>query len=56
MKIEILDDLKAIDIERFLNYLSHYKVNGKNLSCNERGKARKLAAIRAMYRYFSGAI
>ena len=48
MKIEILDDLKAIDIERFLNYLSHYKVNGKNLSCNERGKARKLAAIRAM--------
>ena len=44
MKIEILDDLKAIDI----------KVNGKNLSCNERGKARKLAAIRAMYRYFFG--
>ena len=54
MKIEILDDLKAIDIERFLNYLSHYKLNGKNLSCNERGKARKLAAIRAMYRYFFG--
>lgn len=52
MKISILDELRAVDIERFLNYLSHYKLNGKDLSCNERGKARKLATIRAMYRYY----
>ncbi len=52
MDITILDELKAVDIERFLNYLSHYKINGKSVSCNERGKARKLATIRAMYRYY----
>lgn len=52
MQVTILDELRAVDIERFLNYLSHYKLNGRNLSCNERGKARKLATIRAMYRYY----
>ena len=52
MSLSLLDELKAVDIERFLNYLSNYKLNGKKLSCNERGKARKLASIRAMYRYF----
>ncbi len=52
MQITILDELAAYDLERFLNYLSHYTINGKVESCNERGKARKLSAIRAMYRYF----
>lgn len=52
MQISLLDELTSRDIERFLNYLSHYKINGKHLSCDERGKARKLSTIRAMYRYF----
>ncbi len=52
MKISILDELSAKDIERFLNYLSHYKIHGQYLSCNERAKARKLATVRALYRYF----
>ena len=52
MTIEILDELKAYDIERFLNYLSHYTFGGKEESCDETGKARKLSAVRAMYRYF----
>lgn len=54
MSVTILDEVSAYDIERFLNYLSHYKTNGKNSSCGERGKARKLSSIRAMFRYFFG--
>lgn len=52
MEISILDDLSAYDIERFLNYLSNYKMKGEKHSCTERGKARKLATVRAMYRFF----
>ncbi len=52
MQISILDEIQAIDIERFLNYLSHYKFNGKEESCDERGKARKLSSVRALYKYF----
>ncbi|MBE5742239.1 MAG: integrase [Clostridiales bacterium] len=52
MTLEVLDSLSSFDIERFLNYLSHYKINGKSHSCDERGKARKLATIRALCKYF----
>ncbi len=52
MKVSILDEITAFDIERFLNYLSSYKFNGNHHSCDERGKARKLSTIRALCRYF----
>ena len=52
MQLSILDSLTAFDVERFLNYLSNYKINGKSHSCDERGKARKLATIRALCKYF----
>ncbi len=50
-----LEDLEAIshhDIEFFLSYLSHYRFKDKSLSCDERAKARKLSAVRAMFKYF----
>lgn len=50
-----IDDLASVthtDIEFFLSYLSHYRYNGKSLSCDERAKARKLSAVRAMFKYF----
>ena len=50
-----LDDLGAVtetDIEIFLSRLSLYTFNGKDLRCNERAKARKLSAVRAMFKYF----
>ena len=50
--LSLLETLTAFDLERFLNYLSSYKFNGVNHSCNERAKARKLATIRALYKYF----
>ena len=57
--LDVLDitmqELKAVthyDIEYFLSYLSHYHFNGKYLSCDERAKARKLSAVRALFKYF----
>ncbi len=40
------------DIELFLSYLSHYRYRDKQLSCDERAKARKLSAVRALFKYF----
>ena len=52
MKISILDTVTATDIERFLSYLSSFDYKGKHHTCNEKAKARKLAAIRSMYKYY----
>ena len=49
-----LFDLENLDIsvyENFLAYLSHYVINDKEESCNERAKARKLSTVRAFYKY-----
>ncbi len=47
-----LDDLSHEEIELFLNYLTRYTFNGKTLTCDERAKARKLSAVRALFKYF----
>ena len=52
MKIDILNQVTATDIERFLSYLTSYDYKGKRHVCNEKAKARKLAAVRSMYKYY----
>lgn len=50
-----LDDMENVtsnDIEYFLGFLSHYRYDGKEHTCNERAKARKLSSVRAMFKYF----
>ena len=50
-----LDDLESVtsnDIEYFLSFLSHYSYDGKEHTCNERAKARKLSSVRAMFKFF----
>lgn len=51
-----LERVTAGDIERFLNYVSYYTTSSDNQETDrqngEKGKARKLAAIRSMYKYF----
>lgn len=50
-----LDDLENVsgnDIEYFLGFLSHYYYGSKEHTCNERAKARKLSAVRAMFKHF----
>ena len=50
--LQHLENITHNDIELFLSYLSHYRFNERHLSCDERAKARKLSAIRAMFKYF----
>lgn len=50
-----LEDLASVsdtDLEIFLSWLSHYQYHGRRLSCDERAKARKLATVRSMFKYF----
>ncbi len=39
-------------IERFLEYLSYYKYNGRYYKNGDRAKARKLSTIRTFFKYF----
>ncbi len=50
--LEDLEQVTDTDIEIFLSYLSHYSFGGKQLSCNERAKARKLSTVRSLFKYF----
>ena len=50
--LEQLEQVSDTDIEIFLSYLSHYSYGGKELSCDERAKARKLSTVRSMFKYF----
>ena len=52
LTLEQLEAVTHYDIELFLSYLSHYRFCDKHLSCDERAKARKLSAVRAMFKYF----
>lgn len=52
LTLEQLEGVTHYDIELFLSYLSHYRFRDKHLSCDERAKARKLSAVRAMFKYF----
>ena len=56
---KILDDIlkastqiKALDIEEYLEYLKLYEKDGKTFTNTERGIARKLASLKTFYNYF----
>ena len=50
--LSLLDDIKRSDIEEYLQYMSLYQKDGKDISNEERGKARKLASLRSFYNYY----
>lgn len=52
LTLQHLEGVTHNDIELFLSYLSNYRFHEKHLSCDERAKARKLSAVRAMFKYF----
>ena len=51
IELSDLDCLTASDIELYLSYLNHYKINGKFERCTESGKARKLSSLRSFFKY-----
>lgn len=52
IKIEILDLIKPIDIEEYLEYLSYYRSDDKEYINQETGKKRKLTSLRSFYNYY----
>lgn len=51
--IAVLDKLTPTDIEEYLSYLSFYEnATGTEKTNGEKGKSRKLSALRTMYNYF----
>ena len=50
--VSLLDQITRIDIEEYLEYLSFYEKDGKEITNDERGKARKLSALRSFYNYY----
>lgn len=52
IKIDILDQIRAIDIEEYLDYLTYYKSDEKERLNKENGKKRKLVSLRSFYNYY----
>ena len=50
--VEYLEYVTSHDIELYISYLSYYKMNGKEYTNHERGKARKISTVRAFFKYF----
>lgn len=50
--LDILNRLTRVDIEEYLEYISLYQKDGRDITNDERGKSRKLAALRSFYNYF----
>ncbi len=50
--ISVLDRITREDIEEYLDYITYYVKDGKEYSNNERGKKRKLSALKSFYNYY----
>lgn len=50
--LSLLDQITRMDIEEYLEYITLYHKEGKDITNEERGKSRKLAALRSFYNYF----
>lgn len=50
--LSVLDMVQRTDIEEYLDYMSLYQKDGKDITNEERGKARKLSSLRSFYNYY----
>jgi len=50
--ISILDEIGREDIEEYMDYISLYNKAGKKITNEERGKKRKLSALKSFYNYY----
>lgn len=50
--LSLLDQITRQDILEFLEYISYYEKDGKEITNDERGKSRKLAALRSFYNFY----
>lgn len=53
LKIQDLSNISATDLNEFMSYIEYYvNTDGEEKANNEKGKARKLAAVRKLFKYF----
>lgn len=52
LTVDILDQLQAVDIEEYQEYLKVYQSDDKTLTNGERGLKRKMSALRSFYAYY----
>jgi site-specific recombinase XerD len=52
IRIDILDQIKAVDIEEYLEFLTYYNAKDKDRLNTENGKKRKLVSLRSFYNYY----
>lgn len=52
LSVDILDQLQAVDIEEYQEYLKVYNNDDKTLTNGERGLKRKMSALRSFYAYY----
>ncbi len=50
--IELLEQVTRDDILEYLEFMSYYSKEGKEITNDERGKKRKIASLRSFYKYF----
>ena len=50
--LEDVERIQPLDVELFLEHLTYYEKDGREMENHDRGKARKLSAIRSMFLYF----
>ena len=54
IQIRDLERFETTDFERYMSYLTSYTDDvGNNITNGERGKARKIAAVRSFFKYLS---
>lgn len=53
--LDVLNRIGREDIEEYMEYLSYYTKNGRIYTNDEKGKSRKLSALRKMFHYFYAA-
>ena len=46
LNVSDLNKIKAVHLERYLSYLSHYSFDGEEYTNGDNGKARKLSSIK----------
>lgn len=50
--LSVLESITREDIEEYLEYISYYHKDSREITNEERGKSRKLASLRSFYNYF----
>ena len=50
--VEVLDQIKAVDLEEYTEYLKVYQNGDKTETNGERGLKRKISALRSFYAYY----